>query len=760
MRGKLFSSVAVAAVIMSTQAAAQSQSTEGATEEIPSGIADIVVTAERRSSSVQTTPIAISAVSGEALRERNIVDVEGLSTNIPNLTFNRVGSDARVFIRGIGYNAIAPGGEGRVAIYSDNIYQSRNQTAFLGFYDIDRIEVLRGPQGTLYGRNSIAGAINFLTRDPGTELNGYVTGEVGNYGLIATEGAVGGPLSSDVAARISFRTINRNGYGRNITTGEDVNDENQRSVRAKLRFTPSSNLTVGLTGDYTKLKDHSGGYRYAGRGSLAIVPVVERLGLSVPTDPQDAAGAGPRRSLETWSISGQADLDMSDNTRFTVLGGYRKFDFLQESSIDGSEALLGPIFIREKAEIYSAELRLSQKIGEFADLIVGGYYFNEVNTATNQVPFKGLVFAAPFGLTGVVDPNQYYEFYGSYGRVNTDAYAAFGQLNIRLSDQWSLDLGARYSHETKDLDEQLQTDLLTPFVRDNALNTTFNPAAGSLGGTTNQTKTWTSFDPKATLSFKATRDIMFYATYSEGFKSGGYNIGGLQAPFNPETLTNYEIGIKADLFDRRLRVNLSAFNYDYTDLQESIIVGTVITTKNATSARVRGMEAEITGKPTDNLTMSLNVAYLDQKFKQFFDFDGAHANRATSIDPATGGPTQDLTGYQLPGAPNWQVGGEIGYTIASPIGDFTPRANVTWYDRVFFNHFNTVEASQPSRTMVNLFLGWQSTDASWSASAYVKNLTDDTYISSTNVNLGLLGFSRTAAYGAPRTVGLSVTKKF
>lgn len=759
MKSILLATVGVA-ILTPVASLAQDQPVANDGAETRSGIDDIVVTAERRTASVQTTPIAISAVGGEALREKNIADVEGLSTNIPNLTFNRVGSDARVFIRGIGYNAVAPGGEGRVAIYADGIYQSRNQSALLGFYDVDRVEVLRGPQGTLYGRNSVAGAINILTRGPGNSVNGYVAGEVGNYGLISTEGAVGGPLSDTVGARIAFRTVDRSGYGKMIDTGEDVNDEHSRSVRGKIDFEPSSALTMRLMADYTNVDDHSGGYRFAGRGNVAIVPVVERLGLTVPSDPQDAAGVQPKRKLETWSINAQADLNVSESTTFTLLGGYRNFNFLQESSIDGSTAALGPIFIEEDADVYSVELRLSQDFGEIGNLIVGGYYFDEVNVATNQVPFKGLVYADAFGLGGVLDPNQYYEFYGSYGRIHTKAWAVFGQFNITITDRLELDLGARYSHETKKLDEQLQTDLVTPFVRNNPLNTAFDPAAGLLGGTTNQKTTWTAFDPKATLSYRVTDDIMMYATYSEGFKSGGYNIGGLQAAFDPESLTNYEVGVKADLFGRRARVNLSAFKYDYKDLQESIIVGTVITTVNATTATVKGVEAEITAEPIDGLRTGLNIAYLDGKFGRFFDFDQSHANLATAINPETGLPAQDLTGYQLPGAPKWQVGGEIAYTIPSSIGEFTPRVSVTWYDEVFFNHFNTPESYQAERTMVNLYLGWRSNDDSWSASAYVKNLTDDTYISATNVNLGLLGFSRTAAFGAPRTFGVSVTKSF
>ena len=739
----LFSTVALTSLISAPLAAQPAPANQAAPED-SGGIADIVVTAERRASSVQRTPIAISAVDGQTMRSSSITDIERLSQNIPNLNFNRIGSDAKISIRGIGYNSISPGGEPRVALYSDGFYQSRNQAALLGFFDVDRVEVLRGPQGTLYGRNAIAGTINILSRDPGSSLNGYFTGTAGNYGLVGTEGAIGGPLSSTVQARLSFRTVDRNGYGRNISTGDDVNDERSRSVRGKIKFDPSGDLAIKLTGDYTTVRQNSGGYRYAGRGNLSIPTLVEQLGAAVPTDPQDAAGFGPRQRIETYGISGQADLSLSDRTTVSFLAGYRHFTASQYTNIDGSAANLTRLYIDETSDAFSAELRLSQKIGEFADVILGGYYFHEKNSATNQVPFKGIILGAP-------DPDQYIEFYGSLGRVNTNAKAIFGQANIRFTDRLELDVGARYSDEKKTIFEQHQVDVVDPFILNDPLRPGFNPALGLFGnGQGTQTASWDSFDPKVTLSYKATKSVMVYATYSRGFKSGGYNVGGLQPAFRPEKLTNYEAGIKADLFDRRLRVNASVFNYDYQDLQESIIVGTSIVTKNATSARIRGLEAEVTARPVDDLLLLLNAAHLDGKFKTFSDTNSAF--------PTLG--LQNLTGRQLPDAPKYQFGGEIGYTIRTNFGAITPRVNVAWFDRVYFDHFNTVEMSQPSRTMINLFLGWSSSDGGWTATAYVKNVTDDTYIAGANTNLDALRFSRSAVYGEPRTFGVNVTRSF
>ncbi|MCZ4343561.1 TonB-dependent receptor [Sphingomonadaceae bacterium G21617-S1] len=763
----------VAALMLgSSLAFAQDAGAPGAVEAADAadaGVADIVVTAERRASSVQKTPIAITAVGGQSLRDSGITGIDGLNNQIPNLNFERNAGDAMIFIRGIGYNSISPGGEARVALYLDGAYQSRTQAGLLGFYDVDRVEVLRGPQGTLYGRNAIAGTINVLTRAPGDTLNGYFTGTLGTYGQVGTEGAVGGALSDTIGARIAFRTVDRNGFGTNLNTGEDVGDEQSRSVRGKLHIEPSSTIRIGLTADYSKIDDHAGGYRYGGPGNFAIVPLGIALGGAgaVPSDKQDSASFGPREKIETYGFAGQADVELSDSTTVTLLTAFRHLKAYQESNTDGFIQELSRQYITEKSDVFTQEVRLAQKIGDVADIIIGGYYFREKNSALNEVPHKGLVlqlpntFGAntPFGpLTAGLDPNAFYDFYATFGRVKTTAYAVFAQANVHLTDQLELVLGGRYSDETKRLFEGKQLDLTTPFVQGNQLNPGFNPMAGLLGGGPlspgggflNQKKGWSSFDPKVTLSYQATPTTLLYATWSRGFKSGGFNIGGLQAPFRPEKLTNYEAGVKADLLDRRLRANISAFNYDYKELQQSVVDGLGLVTRNAATARLRGVEVELTARPTEELTIALNGSHLDGKFKDFVNADPAHLERGV----------QDLRGNQLPNAPKWQVGGDIGYAIETRLGRFTPRVNVTWFDKVYFNEFNTAELIQPSRTMVNLYLNWEGRDASWSFSAFVKNLTDDTYIVNSATSNGLLGFPNTAYFGAPRTAGISVTKTF
>lgn len=754
--GARFASASVAALALcnvtaQAQTAAQSQVDAPPQESAGASIGEIVVTAERRASTVQKTPIAITAISGDSLGQSGITDISGLDDQIPNLTFEQNSGAALIFIRGIGYSSIAPGGETRVALYSDGIYQSRTQAALLGFYDIDRVEVLRGPQGTLYGRNAIAGTINLITREPTSNVEGYITATAGTYDLLSLEGGVGGPLGSNVEGRIAFRAVERDGYGKNIGTGQDVSDESSRSVRGKLNFEPASNLSIKLVGDYTLKDDHNGGYIFVGAANPNVVPLGLRLPDSeAPTKPYDSAGLGPSLKIETYGFAGQLDWDLSDETSLTLLSGYRHLESFLTNSVDGFTSNLSLHYVTEESKTFSQEIRLSQQIGNFANLIVGGYYFHETNSVLNEAAQKGIVFANAFGLGGVLDPGQQYEFFGTFGRVKTDAYALFGQVNIRLAEGLGLDLGARYSDETKSLFEQKQLDLTTPFIQGNALTAVFDPARGQLGGEDRKRERWTSFDPKATISYQVNPDLYLYATYSKGFKSGGFNVGGLQDPFAPEKLANYEAGFKADLFNRRLRTNVSVFNYDYKDLQQSLVEGQNLVTRNAAKARIRGVEAEIIARPTEALTLTLNAAHLDAKFREYTNTD--------PVSPAMG--IQDLAGNRLPNAPRYQVNAGISYAVSSSMGTFTPRAELSYVDKLYFNEFNRPEFTQPSRTLINLFLAWQSNDRNWSATAYVKNLTDKVYLSNAVASNGLQGFPLLGQYGDPLTAGLIVTRKF
>ena len=698
---------------------------------------EVVVTAERKQSNLQQTPLSVSAVSSDALRSQQQTNLESLSQNVPNLDIGRNAGDAHVFIRGVGYDQISPGGETRVALYTDGMYESRSQAAFVGFYDVDRVEVLRGPQGTLYGRNAVAGAINIITRDPTQTVGGYFSGTAGSYGLVASEGAIGGPLTDDLSGRVAFHTVDRQGYGVNIQTGEQVDDEHTRSVRAKFKYEPSSSLTVRLNWDLTKENDHNGGYRYITSASYIVpptVPLAQSLGYISPSKPHDAAGFGPMFRLDTYGVSAQVDWRLNDATKLTSLTGYRHLTSSTDSTNDDSTAGLSKQFLNERSSQFSQELRLSQTFGTFADLLAGGYYFRENNFASNKVPIAGVAFGIP--------TLDLYQAYQAVGSVLTKAYAGFAQVNFHLTDQAGLTIGGRYSHEEKSIAEGAQFDTTRLYNPANA----FIPNTGS----DQQTESESSTNPVFTLDYKFTKHLYGYATYSTGFKSGGFNIGGLQPPFKAEKITNHEIGLKSDLFDRKLRLNVSAFYYDYKNLQVNITEGLNLVTRNAASSRVKGLEAELTAVPVEDLRLTLNASYLDAKY---LDFKTADPSRLYL------GPL-NLAGNRLDYAPKYKVDGLVGYTFHAPIGAITPQLNVTWTDTVYFSQFNLPQVSQPAWTNVNAYVNYVAENSRWSVNGYVKNLTNKTYVVGDTVASSLFGYPVVGQAGPPRTYGVQVTKTF
>lgn len=728
------------AVSWSASASAQDAGTAGTVTSSPAGadeptaqvgVEDIIVTAERRSARIQETPLAISAVGGDTLQKQQITGLEGLTDQLPNISFSRNGGDAKIFIRGIGLDVIAPGADPRVALYTDGIYNARTQAVLGAFYDVERVEVLRGPQGTLYGRNATAGAVNILSRDPTSSLEGYGTLTVGNYDLIRTEGAVSGPLSDKISARIAFQTADRDGFGRNIQTGGDVDDEHSRAIRAKLRFEPSEKTTVAVAADYLRQDDHNGGFHFLGNTPGHTAFGLTR-GFTVPENPRDYAGYGPDRLVESYGGSVTAIFDMG-GPELTSVTGYRHLLSNVATSTDPTTSGFAPVTYREKSDSFTQEIRIAHSAGP-VDFIIGGYFFHEKNEASTVAQLSG-------GYFGLSDALREGARYG--GSQTTNAWAAFGQATINLSERLGIDLGLRYSYEDRHTDEYNQLDLVRIYDPNNP------PFAPGFVRFARQHASWSSLDPKVTLHYKLSDDVMTYATYSQGFKSGGFNIGFLQPAFDPEEITDYEVGIKADLFDRRLRANVSGFYYDYKQLQVNVVEGLQLVTRNAAKAKIYGVEAEVTALPTDNLKIDLNFAWLHAEFT---DYETVDAGR-----PELG--LLDLKGNRLSYAPKYKVGGAIGYSLQTSIGEFTPRVNVAWTSRVDFSQFNLPYVGQKARTEIDLFLDYDAGNG-WAANLFVRNLSNDRYNVSGTVASGFLGYPVLGQPGVPRTYGLAVTRRF
>jgi iron complex outermembrane receptor protein len=696
------------------------------------GLEEIVVTAERRKSTVQDTPLAITAVDGTKLQDEHVTGFDQLSTSIPNLNFSENPGSTGIFIRGIGLSSAAPGADPRVAIYTDDVYNARSPAGLNSFFDIDRIEVLSGPQGTLYGRNATAGAINILSRNPGDTLNGYGTVTVGNYDLIQTEGAVGGPITDTVGGRLAALSINHSGYGVDIEDGLGIDDANKRAVRGKLEIKPSEIGKILLTADYFREYDRSSEYHDLGNAPGHPATSV-LLGFSVPSNPRDYAGQDPLYLLENEGLSANASFHL-DDFLLTSVTGYKHLLSNSFAGASGGTDNYLPVDYTENSDMYTEELRLARSFS-FVDTLVGAYFYRERNFAQTQAGLSGAYFGfpSPALLNGVLDG----------GTQWTDAYAAFTQETIHITKDFGIDLGLRYSNEKRNVDEYAQTDLTRLYPATPA----YLP---SLGSTLNQGKTWNSVDPKANFHYKLDENVLIYVMYSRGFKSGGFNIGSLQNPsFNPETLIDYEAGIKADFLDRRLRTDFSAFHYNYTNLQLTVAQGIQLLTENAGAARLDGFEAQITVLPVDNLRLDFNVAWLDAYFTKY--------QTENPLFPTVG--TISLADNRLPYAPRLKVNTEAAYTFATPIGKITPRAEFTWTSYQYFDQYNVPYVAQGAYGLGDLYVDYKR-DNGWSASVYVKNVTDKLYaVLETSSSLFDGGFTA-GALGAPRTFGVSVSKQF
>jgi iron complex outermembrane receptor protein len=734
-RSLLFVSASAFTLGVATPSLAQESPEQAEAAAVPApaeeGMGDIVVTAQKRSETAQRTPLAITAVSGTDLETRQITDFEKMAPSLPNVNFGKNVGFARIAIRGLGFDSTTAGQEGRVAYHTDGVYISRPSAQLASFFDISRVEVIRGPQGTLYGRNATAGAVNVVTNEPEQQTGGYAKLTVGNFGLVATEVALTGPVSDTVAARIAFQTTDRSGYGENLLTGETIDNEHSFAVRGKLKFEPAAAVKLLLSAEYSHQDGNNFVYHYIGPGKPGLVPVGPRLGGRVASNPRDTFGDDDQiNKRRFFGASAALDVDLGFGS-LTSISAYRDSNTAFVSDGDGTDLQIGTFHIDEIARQFSQEVRLNGETGRLRWL-VGGFYFNEHIYA--RTTFDAVRAPNPVLLGRLT---QGLDFRGNF---TTDAYAAFGQLDYEIVDGLTISGGIRFSHEKKSLDQKGVVDFVTPY--DLAVPPAYNQFQ-------NSSATFNSTTPRINIEYRFTPRIMAYATYSKGFKSGGYALSALGQPVQPERLTDYEAGFKSDLFDGRLRLNLSGFYYDYTNLQVQRIIGGTAVMVNAASAKVKGIEGEFVIKPVDGFEISGNASWLHARFSQFMTEDSARLEQGML----------DLGGNKLPQAPDYVVNLAAQYTADLGNGDLTVRGEASWTDEVFFSAYNRPEVSQGAFEKFNLSLAYAH-NSGVTATAFVRNLTNKRTISTEQVSGGFFGFPIMGAYDPPRTYGISIGYRF
>lgn len=699
------------------------QATSGSADAAGNGLADIVVTAQKRAQTAMTTPLSVSALGADDLAARQVTAISDLVRVSPGINIGQQWGQNRLFIRGIGLSTFAIGADPSSAFYVDGVYVGSAAAQLTSFYDIARVEVVRGPQGTLYGRNATGGAVNLISQAPTDKLSGYLDTTVGNYNQRDITGAISGPLTADgtLKARLAVNFARHDGYGRNVTNGEELDDQNYQSGRLTLQWDPSATISMRLIGEYFNEKDNAfftnafgayPGFSLTGKG----------LGGNAVINSRNVASAiqGPVNNRRGFALTHVASVDMGGGLSLQTTTGYRYFRRKNLVDIDNTDLVLadgsgnGDGYEFEKTRQFSEEVQLSYKGGGL-DAVAGIFYYHQ--NLQNDTYF-------PFSLFG---PGLLYD---ETGVMKINAYAGYAQATYTVVPHVRLTGGVRYSVERRNTDG-IFYGVGAP------------PAAAADG------KTWKSFTPKGGIEVDLAKDTMVYASVTKGFKSGTFNVGQINPPINPEKITAYEAGIKARLFDRHLDLTAAGFIYDFKDLQVTKIIGISQQTVNAAKAKIRGLEFSARARLNDMFSLDGDLTYLDPKFTEF-----------VSINPLTGVlPGDNLTGNQLPGATKWAANASAEIQLpVSDAGTLKLRGGISYRSRVFFNEFNNA-LNQPGNTKVDASLRFDSANDHWYVSVWGKNLANKLVIGAQTMGVGAFGFPVYGGYEAPRTFGVTLGVK-
>lgn len=685
-------------------------------------IEDIIVTAQRRTESAQSVPISLQSFSSESLQKTAVRDTEGLTAVVGGLIIQPTSARPAIFLRGVGSNSTST--TPVVLTFIDGVYDPFGRSTDL--VNIASVEVLKGPQGTLFGRNATGGVIQITTKPPSETLGARVEVGYGNYDTVDTSAYVTGGLARGLAMDLSLSRSNQgDGFGTNVFNGEDVFFTKKFSARSRLRWEISDASTLTLAGDYSQIRGTVGTNvsPAVGYGSLYVNGALRQRGTSFYPGDFDV-NAGPITPYYTGKEYGGSltfesrigGMTFRNITAYHRGGEHFKIDF------DGGPAnAINLVNDRSPQKAFTQELQLLSNGSGPLQWVAGAFYFKQTNAVT---PFSIAVNAA-------------------YSHDSDESIAPYAQATYEILPRTKLTLGGRFTVETRKINGYVLVNGVEATNRRGSLSQTFREP------------TW-----RAALDHKFSDTILVYGSVSRGFNSGFYNQSNVAGFANetqnpavkPEFLTAYEMGAKTDFFDRRLRFNLSGFIYDYKGLQQQIFNQGAVTTINAASARIKGIDLEITARPVRSLTLSLSGTYLDAKYKSY-PLAPNYLLQANGSLSAVG--TADAAGNMIVNAPRLTYTVSASHDLPTSIGTFTTSVNMNYRGKTFVDPANRF--ALPTRYLVNATERWTSSDGHLFASIWVKNLFDKRYDYAINIlaPAGLVG--QTAP---PRTYGLSAGFQF
>jgi iron complex outermembrane receptor protein len=753
---KLWGATGIAiSALAASQAYAQSSAAPAAANSNDTAYQDIIVTAERRETRLQETPVAITVVSGEQLANKQINSVMDIGAALPSVQIGAAVGQVRIAIRGVSFTDLRAGAEGRIAFYTDGVYNGQPSAQFGSFFDIERVEVLRGPQGTLFGRNATGGAFVVTSRKPTDTLSGYLNATIGNFETRNFDGALSGPLTDTLSARLAFKTVDHGGYGRNRLLDEPINDENSQSVRLTLKWEPSDRFDATLIGHYFREDDHGSAPTQFGQA----VPVTTRIPLPPFCTPEQytAPNCILINSRDTTAYYSSSNRRRQKGVNLIL--NYEINDWLSAKSILAAEyswyelrqTNAGvPNFINRNkfsadGDQYSGEFQLLGDLGRL-NFVVGAFYFDDKIS-----PMSLTAVPAAFYVTGA--PYQMVQGFHSAVTLKTKSLAFYGQATYEITDALSLTLGGRYTRERKHAVNNFSgTNFTIPWPLP------FTPTGYQLNpanpGFPNGNKlSYNTFNPRVTLDFKFAPGIFAYATYSSGFKSGGFNWGQVAEPYPEEKITNYELGLKTTTFNGALIANLSAFYYDYSNIQTQVVGGVVpsVQTRSVGKAAMKGVELEFTAKPVRQFQIDGAVSILDAKYR------GDTVSNDVSR-PQLG--LLPLRGNWAQGAPRYTINAGAEYRFDIAPGSLTLRGEYRRTGKVDWSIFNLDTLRTRPYEVGNAFLRFEDNDGKWTATAYVRNIGNTFAPTTLFQQSNTIGAIITGSALEPRTYGVTLGYKF
>ncbi|WP_312084546.1 TonB-dependent receptor [Brevundimonas sp.] len=713
--------------LAATTAAAQTVSSSTAPSapvQETASVDDILVTAQRRSQSLQEVPITMNVMGAQEIEQARIVQVTDVANRTVGLNFDAFpASQPRPAIRGIGSSDRGAAGDPSTAVFIDEVYMGRPAAVAFDAFDVARIEVLKGPQGTLWGKNVVGGAIHVVNQRP--SLSGFdasVATTYGNYDKFDVAGFVNAPLSDTLALRVSASSRTHDGFVRNTYLNNRVEDQDTKSLRAQLLFRPDDRLTVVLGIDGTRDRATAQARHTIGVDPASSTAAVWRptIDLDHKTTRMDTNGYDKR---DTYGVRLGVDWTF-DHFVLSSISSWRKLDYTSFGDGDGGNPTTNALNIRgnqiDQTTFGSQEVRLSALPGSRFAWVLGGYSYH-ADTERSDI----------FALDSPPQPKGTFGAIDRYDQKNiTDSHAAFADATYAVTDRLNVFGGVRYSKDKKDYDVA------------NAASTALLRARERF--TISASDSWGEVTYRLGGDYKLAERVMSYGVISSGFKSGGFQdtaTTGVSAatPFSPETATNYEVGLKAEFFNRTLLFNPSLFWTDYTDLQVRRTVGFDTITTNAGSARIKGFELTSRWEPVEGLSLGVAYAYNDARFRNLVE-NG-----------------QDFSGNRLTRNPKtkWTVSPAYERRLGS--GAVLSGAVDIQYESFIFDDIdNNALNVRPAKTLVDARLVFISPDGHWEASLWGKNLGDEVYITHQYILTG----GQFAFYGEPRTFGATVRWRY